>query len=74
MSCTLTGYYRINIFCFHDSVFIVIMNNRFVCHYKTGSHLHSLCSEHKRSSNTASVSNSTCSNYRNIYRIHNLWN
>ena len=45
----------------------------FLCGNKTGSHLYSLCTQHKRRRNPTAICDSTCRDHRDLYRIHNLW-
>ena len=73
MTCGTSGYSCVDIFCLQDKLLIVFMYITFLCGNKTGSHLYSLCTQHKSRRNPTAICDSTCRDHRDLYRIHNLW-
>ena len=74
MTCRSSCHTRINIPCFQNAFFIILMHLCFFCHNKTCSNLDTLCSEHKCRCNSSSICNSSGCDHRDFNCIYNLRN
>ena len=62
----------VNVLCFYDPFFVIIMYLGFVCHHKAGAHLHPFGPQHKCRGNTSAICDPPCGDHRNLHRICHL--
>ena len=74
MACSPSCHPGINISRLDDPLFVIIMHLGFLCHDKTGSHLHAFRAQHKCCRNSSSVRDTSRRDDRNTYCICDLRN